>query len=90
TFARLVTHYWSHACFLSPGRLLEGVTSIAHLPAVLINGRLDISGPSDTAYDLAARWPAAELVIVDDAAHTTNVTGVGEALTRALDRFRAL
>nr|WP_238581087.1 hypothetical protein [Streptomonospora alba] len=57
---------------------------------MLINGRLDISGPCDTAHDLAARWPAAEFVIVDDAAHTTNTAGIGQAAKDALDRFRAL
>src|SRR3954447_26325972 len=35
-FARLVTHYWSHAAFLPDGALIDGVERIAHIPAALI------------------------------------------------------
>lgn len=90
TFARLVTHYWANDCFLAPDQLLEGMERIAHLPAVLAHGRLDISGPSDIAHDLAARWPAAKLHIVEEAAHTTNVAGLGQIVAQAMDRFRTL
>ena len=54
---------------------------LAGIPAVLITGRLDISGPPDIAWELAQRWPGAELVIVDDAGH-----GVGSADDRGRDR----
>ncbi len=90
TFARAVTHYWANDCFLTPHQLQDQVHRVAHIPAVLINGRLDISGPSDTAYDLARAWPAAELVIVDDAAHTSNTGGIGAAVVAATDRFAHL
>ncbi|GAA1077574.1 prolyl aminopeptidase [Nocardiopsis metallicus] len=90
TFARAVTHYWANDCFLAPGQLLEQIPQVAHIPAVLINGRLDISGPSDTAYDLARHWKAAELVIVGDAAHTANTGGIGAAVVTATDRFAHL
>ncbi|MGW5877394.1 prolyl aminopeptidase [Nocardiopsis terrae] len=88
TFARLVTHYWSNDCFLSPNQLLDNVKRIAHIPAYLINGRLDISGPSDTAHHLARRWPAAELRIVGGAAHTANNHGIGRAVLEATDHLR--
>jgi proline iminopeptidase len=39
-FATLVIHYWKHAAFIPP--LLDRVDRIAHLPAVLIHGRLDV------------------------------------------------
>jgi proline iminopeptidase len=51
-FARLVTHYWSNGCFLDDTPILAGMDRIAHIPAVLIHGRYDVSGPLDTAYDL--------------------------------------
>lgn len=90
TFARLVTHYWSHDCFLAPDQLMRDLPTITHLPAALINGRLDISGPSDIAHDLAAHWPGARLHIIDDAAHTSNTIGIAHAVTTTLDDFRAL
>jgi proline iminopeptidase len=77
-FATLVTHYWANAAFLPDGALLANVERIAHIPAVLVHGRLDISGPPDVAWALAQRWPAAELVLVNNAGHG------GDPITEAL------
>lgn len=68
-FTRLVTHYWSHDCFLADGQVLRDMPRIAHLPGVLVHGRLDVSGPLDTAWDLHRAWPASRLVVLDDAGH---------------------
>jgi proline iminopeptidase len=53
---------------------------------VLVHGRLDLSGPIDTAWQLARAWPGAELVVVDDSGQTGSAA-MGEAISRALDRF---
>ncbi|WP_369801074.1 alpha/beta fold hydrolase [Nocardiopsis sp. SBT366] len=90
TFARAVTHYWANDCFLAPNQLIDDLDRVTHIPATLINGRLDISGPADTAHDLARRWPTAELVIVDDAAHTSGTLGIGAAVVAATDRYAHL
>jgi proline iminopeptidase len=68
-FARLVTHYWSHDCFLDDGHILAGMRRIAGIPAVLVHGRHDISGPPDTAWAIHERWPASQVIVVDDAGH---------------------
>ncbi len=68
-FARLVTHYWGHGCFLADDEVLANLGRIAHLPATLIHGRHDVSGPLDTAWELHKRWPASRLVVIDDAGH---------------------
>jgi proline iminopeptidase len=86
-FARLVTHYWSNAAFLEDGQLLRSAHHLAGIPAVLINGRLDISGPSDIAFQLAQRWPGAELVIVEGAGHGGAHRGMHEANLAATQRF---
>ncbi|MGH3592224.1 MAG: prolyl aminopeptidase [Pseudonocardiaceae bacterium] len=52
TFARLVTHYWSQGCFLTEGEILANMHRLADIPAVLIHGRYDVSGPLDTAWHL--------------------------------------
>jgi proline iminopeptidase len=65
-FARLVTHYWGNAAFLDDGQLLRDVDRIAHIPAVLVQGQLDISGPPDIAWQLSRRWHAAELMLVPE------------------------
>ena len=87
-FARLVTHYWRHAAWRAEGELLRDVDKIAHIPAALIHGRLDVSGPPDIAWQLAERWPAAELHIVPGMGHESG-GAMGELGVRALDRFVA-
>ncbi|MGH3784139.1 MAG: prolyl aminopeptidase [Pseudonocardiaceae bacterium] len=87
-FARLVTHYWSNACFLAEDEILHNMDRLAGIPAVLIHGRYDISGPVDTAWHLHRSWPGSRLVVLDDAGHgggsfTSEIVG-------ALDSFRAL
>ena len=68
-FARLVTHYWGNDHFLGENQLLDGMHRLAGIPAVLVHGRYDISGPLDTAWELSRRWDSSRLVIVDDAGH---------------------
>jgi proline iminopeptidase len=60
-FARLVTHYFSHAAWLEPDELLRNAARLAAIPGVLIHGRLDLSGPPDVAWELAQAWPGSEL-----------------------------
>jgi proline iminopeptidase len=88
-FARLVTQYWSNAAFLDDGQLLRDAHRLAGIPAVLINGRLDISGPSDIAFQLALAWPDAELVIVEGAGHGGGHVEMNEANLAATQRFAA-
>lgn len=85
-FARLVTHYWSHGCFLDEGVLLREAGRLAGIPGVMVHGRLDVSSPVDFPWQLAQAWPGSELVIVDDAAHTGS-TAMNDAIVAATDRF---
>ena len=88
TFARLVTHYWSHGCFLADGETLAGAHRLTDIPGVLIHGRWDVSGPLDTAWALHHAWPESQLIILEDAGH--GGTGFPEEVTAALNRFRDL
>ena len=56
------------------------------IPAVLVHGRFDVSGPLDTAWRLHQAWPGSELVVLGDAGH--GGAGFAEARTAALDRLR--
>jgi proline iminopeptidase len=86
-FARLVTHYWSHAAWLDEGVLLREAGKLAGIPGVLIHGRLDVSGPPDIAWELAQAWPDAELVLIDRAGHGSGHPGMAESVLAAVDRF---
>ncbi|HVP40002.1 MAG TPA: prolyl aminopeptidase [Candidatus Saccharimonadales bacterium] len=63
-FARLVTHYFSHAAWLEEEELLGNAARLAGIPAVLVHGRMDISCPADAPWQLARAWPGAELHFV--------------------------
>jgi proline iminopeptidase len=47
-----VTHYWGHGCFLADNEVLANMARIAHIPATLIHGLHDVSGPLATAWEL--------------------------------------
>ncbi|GAB3435748.1 alpha/beta hydrolase family protein [Flindersiella endophytica] len=86
-FARLVTHYWSHAAWLEEGVLVREAGKLAGIPGVLVHGRLDVSGPPDIAWELAQAWPDGELVLVDRAGHGSGHPGMAESVLAAVDRF---
>jgi proline iminopeptidase len=69
-FATLVTHYWANDCFL-PGaaRIRDRVAELDGIPAALIHGRRDVSGPAITPWSLHQSWPSSELIIVEDEGH---------------------
>ncbi|MFF1946032.1 prolyl aminopeptidase [Rhodococcus qingshengii] len=87
-FARLVTHYWSHGSFLIDGQVVAGMPRLAGIPATLIHGRFDISGPPDIAWTLHQAWPGSELKILDDAGHGGG--SFDTELTAALDSFKGI
>jgi proline iminopeptidase len=84
-FARLVTHYFSHAAWLEGGELLQNAERLAGIPAVLLHGRLDLSGPPDVAWSLARAWPGAELHFI--AGGHTGDEEMDRRLLEATDRF---
>jgi len=85
-FARITAHYFAHGAWLEEGALLRDAGRLAGIPGVLIHGRLDLSSPLDTAWDLARAWPDAGLVIIGDAGHTGSNSMLRSVLD-ALERF---
>ncbi len=81
--ARIECHYLRQRAFLDEGQLLQGMTAVAEIPAILVHGRYDMISPLESAYALQQRWPAAELHIVRDAGHSAVEAGVVDALVRA-------
>lgn len=82
-FTRLVTHYFGNHGFLPDDGILGRLDRIAHLPGVLVRGRLDLPAPLRSAYEVARRLPRAEFHVVEEGGH-----GAGdEILVAATDRF---
>jgi proline iminopeptidase len=84
-FARLVTHYFSHAAWLDEDELLRNAPQLAGIPGVLLHGRLDLAGPPDVAWQLAQAWPGAELHFI--AGGHTGDAEMDRLLLEATDRF---
>jgi proline iminopeptidase len=85
-FTRITAHYYSHAGWVEENAVLRDAGRLAGVPGVLIHGRLDMSCPADTAWQLARAWPGAKLLIDDHSGHR------GSAIKRAwmletLDEF---
>jgi proline iminopeptidase len=78
-FARLVTHYWSHAAFLEDEQLIRDAPALNGIPGVLIHGRYDVSSPLETAWRLSQRWTTSRLHVLADAGH-----GGGDTLLPAI------
>ncbi|MGG7100176.1 prolyl aminopeptidase [Rhodococcus sp. 24CO] len=84
-FTRLVTHFWSHDCFLVPNQIMDGMHRLSEIPAILVHGRYDVSGPLDTAWAIHQSWPGSELVVQGDAGHGGG--GFNEAMVEALNKL---
>jgi proline iminopeptidase len=85
-FTRIVTHYFANAAFLDDQAIVGRLDRIAHIPAVLIRGRLDVGSPLRDAWQLVQQWPAAELIVEDDAGHA-GAAAMNAALIKATDEF---
>ena len=86
-FASIENHYFVNHGFLRDGQLLDEIDRIAHLPAVIVQGRYDVVCPMRSAWDLHRAWPSAHLEIVDDAGHASFEPGIRHHLIEATDAF---
>lgn len=84
-FATLVIHYFANAAFLKGQEILKNVERVAHLPGVLIHGRLDVSGPLQTPWQLHQRWSKSRLVVVETEGH--GGTTMADEFTKAIGSF---
>jgi proline iminopeptidase len=85
-FVRICTHFFAHTAWLEDGQLLRDAHRLHGIPGVLIHGRLDLSAPVRTAWELAQAWPDAELRIIEDSGHTGS-PAMAAAITDAVARF---
>ncbi len=85
--AKIDLFYSSNQYFLEEGQLLRQAGKIAHIPAILINGRYDVVCPPLAAFKLHRLLPKSKLVIVEEAGHSETEEGVTAALVRAAAFF---
>ena len=77
-------HYFIHDCFMRPNQLLDEAGRLADIPGIIVQGRYDLLCPPATSQALAARWPRAEVRIVEGAGHTLYDPGVRDAVMKAI------
>ncbi|WP_151632249.1 prolyl aminopeptidase [Noviherbaspirillum aerium] len=87
---RLEAHYFLHEGFFTDDQLIRDIGRIAHLPAVIVQGRYDVVCPPASAYRLHQSWPGAKLHMIDDAGHSGYEPGIARALIAATEQFRRM
>ncbi|MDR6103353.1 proline iminopeptidase [Agrobacterium larrymoorei] len=86
-FATLVTHYWANDGFLrNENAIFQRMSAIDSIPAVLIHGRRDYSGPLITPWKLHQTWSTSQLIIVEEEGH--GGPKCRDQMRLALDSFR--
>lgn len=87
---RVYLHYLRNDCFLRAGALLDGIERIAHLPAIIVQGRRDLVCPPVTADILHRRWAGSQLRMVEDGGHSALHPAMSAALVDAARDILAL
>ncbi|MFL6656861.1 MAG: prolyl aminopeptidase [Massilia sp.] len=85
---RLESHYMANLGFFSDDQLVREVGRIAHLPAVIVQGRYDVICPPLSAHRLHQAWPGSQLRMIPDAGHGALEVGIAAALVAATERFK--
>ena len=86
--ARIEAHYFVNRGFLdTPGQLLDSISRIRSIPAVIVQGRYDVVCPAKTAWELHQAWPEADFRMVPDSGHSAFEPGIVHELVEATDRF---
>ena len=85
---RLEAHYMQHLGFLEDDQLVRDIGRIAHLPAVIVQGRYDVICPPLSAYRLHHAWPGSLLRMIPNAGHGALEEGIARALVDATEQYR--
>jgi proline iminopeptidase len=85
---RLESHYMANAGFLEEDQLIRDLGGIAHLPAVIVQGRYDVICPPLSAHRLQRAWPGAVMRMIPDAGHGALEAGIARALVAATEQFK--
>jgi len=85
---RLEAHYMARGAFLEDDQLIRDIGRIAHLPAVIVQGRYDVICPPLAAHRLQQAWPGSRMRMIPDAGHGALETGIARALVGATEQFK--
>jgi len=77
-------HYFAHDCFMQPRQLMDNADKLRGIPGIIVQGRYDLLCPPANSHALAARWPDAEIRMVEGAGHSLSDPGVRDAVMKAI------
>src|SRR5262245_20145856 len=86
--ARIQLHYLVHDCFLAPGGLVAGLRALPPMPALIVQGKLDLVCPPRAAHEVARALPGAELRLIEQGGHSAAGPRIARALRQATDELR--
>ena len=72
-FVRICSRYFANAAWLPDGSIIANADKLNGIPGGLIHGRLDMSAPLETVWQVARAWPGAQLQVIEGAGHKGNV-----------------
>lgn len=87
SMSRAVLYYAKHQLFLSPNQALSQMERIAHLPAIIIQGKSDLNCPPEQAQLLHQQWENSCLWLIEEGDHSGDDPASIDALIRATDSF---
>ena len=85
---RLESHYMANLGWFDEGQLLRDLNRIAHLPALIVQGRYDVICPPLSAYRLHQAWDQSVLRMIPNAGHGALESGIAAALVGATESFK--
>ncbi|HEU4776183.1 MAG TPA: prolyl aminopeptidase [Telluria sp.] len=85
---RLESHYMANLGFFAEDQLMRNLDRIAHLPALIVQGRYDVICPPLSAWRLHRAWPGSTLKLIPDAGHGALEAGIAAALVGATEEFK--
>lgn len=88
--SQTLVHYGKNQFFLKENQLLNEISRISHLPAIIVQGRFDTVCRAKSAYLLHKAWPGSKLVLVQDGGHSASEPSMANALVEATREFELI
>jgi proline iminopeptidase len=88
-FARICSWYAAHDGFGIGDTIIAAAHRLSGIPGMIIHGQHDLSCPVDSAWQIAHRWPDAELIINPDSGHQGSPAATA-LVYEAVERFASL
>ena len=84
---RMELHYAKNNYFIKEGQVLDGCSTLSHIPTIIIHGRQDLVCPIEAGMSLHQVMPHAEYVVLPNAGHIAQGAEMIDALVVATDKF---